>query len=505
MELTRQQKVFTFVGTLLGLFLGALDQTVVATAGPTIQHDLAIPPALYVWLTTAYMLASTVFVPVWAKLSDLFGRRRIIVAGITIFLAASVACGLSQTTLQLIVCRGVQGLGSASLFTTAFAVVADMFSPAERGKYSGIFGGVFGLSSIVGPLLGGFITHRFGWHWVFFINLPVGAVALFFILTRMPPLKREHAVPPKVDFIGAVLLALAVVPILIALSMARAQVIPGWTLTSWHSLSMFGGGALMLVVFGLFERTREQPLIDLKLFRIRVFAVGNACVFVLGGVFISPMIFLPWYVTRVAGVSPEKAGLSLMPLVFGVIAGNVISGQVTSRLGRYKVPMLVGLLLLLTGLSVMSFTLHPDISLSELIAKMLLVGFGLGPAIPLYTIAIQNAIPPEVIGSATGVATFFRQMGGTLGSAIAGTVFAATLGGAAVPIGAEGPIGGQAPVNDEAMKLAFTLALENVYRFTLALAVVALLLTLVLPSLPLRRSAPRGAVARAEAPGATSS
>ncbi len=583
MELTRQQKIFTFVGTLLGLFLGALDQTIVATAGPTIQQDLAIPPALYVWLTTSYTLASTVFVPVWAKLSDLYGRRTIIVAGITIFLSASVLCGLSQSTLQLIVFRGIQGLGSASLFTTAFAIVADMFSPAERGKYSGIFGGVFGLASLIGPIAGGFITHRFGWHWVFFINLPVGALALFFIFTRMPALKRENAVPPKVDFIGAIILACGVVPILIALSLGRAQVIPGWSWTDWRSLSLFGGGIVALVVFVFFERTRAQPLIDFSLFRGRVFAVGNASVFVLGGVFLSPMIFLPLYMTRVVGVSETKAGLSLLPLVLGVIFGNVVSGQVTSRLGRYKAPMLVGLTLLLSGLSVMAFTLRADSTLSEVTWKMVFVGLGLGPAIPLYTIAIQNSIPPNVIGSATGVATFFRQMGGTLGIAIAGTLFATVLANgmaersndpsafsAMVAVGEDGAKarakpdieGTKASIRTQlagahelavkaeqgdadalasllktpfatsqlkealaaaniaqvdallteagvradaqvdasvvAFKESFTAGVRAVYRFALALAILALFLTIALPSLPLRRGPVKEAAKPAE-------
>ncbi|MBL8958164.1 MAG: MFS transporter, partial [Myxococcaceae bacterium] len=221
MELTRSQKVFTFVGTLLGLLLAALDQTVVATAAPTIVEKLQIPPSLYVWITTAYMLASTLLVPVWGKLSDLYGRKKVVIGGIALFLVASVLCGLSQTTGQLIAARGLQGAGSAALFTTAFAVVADMFAPAERGKYSGIFGGVFGLSSLVGPLLGGFITHHLGWHWVFFINLPVGALALFFIITRMPPLLRPQTVAPKVDWGGAVLLALAIGPLLVAMTLSR--------------------------------------------------------------------------------------------------------------------------------------------------------------------------------------------------------------------------------------------------------------------------------------------
>src|SRR4051812_18997997 len=206
-ELTRQQKVFTLAGVMVAMFLAALDQNVVSTAGPAIQDSLHIPNALYVWITTAYMLGGTVLVPVYGKLSDLYGRKVIILTGVGIFLTASALCGIAQTSGQLIAFRALQGIGSASLFTTAFAVIADLFPPAERGKYSGMFGGVFGLASLIGPLLGGAITDNFGWHWVFFINLPIGAVAVFFIVTRMPPLRRALANRPRIDVLGAVLLA----------------------------------------------------------------------------------------------------------------------------------------------------------------------------------------------------------------------------------------------------------------------------------------------------------
>ncbi|MBK7863571.1 MAG: MFS transporter [Archangiaceae bacterium] len=431
-ELTREQKIFTFVGTLLGLLLGALDQTVVATAAPTIVEKLAIPPSLYVWVTTSYMLASTVLVPVWGKLSDLYGRRLIVITGIGVFLFGSVLCGLSQDTYQLIAARALQGAGSASLFTTTFAVVADMFPPAERGKYSGVVGSVFGLSSLIGPLVGGFVTHQFGWHWVFFINLPVGAVALFFIITRMPPLKRPQAVKPSVDWVGALLLAFAVSPVLVAMSLSRhapsegAKAAAGGPALPVAALvAMVGAGALCLMLFIAWELKRAQPLIDLSLFKGRVFAIGNATVFVFGGVFMSPLVFLPLYMMRVQGASETAAGLAMVPMVVGIMVGNVVSGQVASRLGRYKGTMLVGLTLLTASLAVMAFTLHDDATRTEVTLKMVLVGLGLGPSIPLYTVAIQNAIPPQQIGSATGVATFFRQMGGTIGVTLAGAVFAA--------------------------------------------------------------------------------
>ena len=572
MELTRQQKVFTFVGTLLGLLLGALDQTVVATAAPTIVEELHIPPSLYAWITTSYMLASTLLVPVWGKLSDLYGRRRVVVSGIGLFLFASVLCGLAQSPVQLIAARALQGAGSAALFTTAFAVVADMFAPAERGKYSGIFGGVFGLASVVGPLIGGFVTQHFGWHWVFFINLPVGAVALFFIFTRMPPLLRPQTVKPRVDWVGALLLASAVGPALVAMSLSRrpmaegesASAAAGPALPLPVTIGLFGLGVVMLIAFVGWERRREQPLIDLSLFRARVFAVGNAAVFVLGGVFMAPMIFVPLYMMKVQGVSKTAAGLALVPLTLGVIIGNVGSGQVASRLGRYKGTMLVGLVLLIGALGVMAFTLHDDATRTEVTLKLMLVGLGLGPSIPLYTIAIQNSIPPQQIGSATGLATFFRQMGGTVGVTLAGAVFAAAFASgvhgheaevnarftgasalvaraldgdaqAANMLGqqpwADGELravvagGGprarvrKAVVDDVAraeetavaqarerlqVKLeaarrhelerpAYAAGVRAVYQLALLLAVIAMLLTLVLPSVPLRKTIPGAA------------
>ena len=263
-SLSTGQKVATMVGALLGLLLAALDQTIVATAGPFIQVDLGIEPGLYVWITTAYLVASTVLVPIYGKLSDLYGRRRVLLTGIGIFLAGSAACGIAQNAAQLIAFRAIQGAGSAALFTSAFAVVADLFPPAERGKWQGMFGAAFGLSSVVGPLLGGFITDNFGWNWVFYVNVPIGAVAVAFILTYMPPLRPNLTHRPRLDIAGAIALAVGALPLLLALSLGHAEGLgsTGWPWMSWQILGLFGTSLAGAIAFIFIESRAESPIID---------------------------------------------------------------------------------------------------------------------------------------------------------------------------------------------------------------------------------------------------
>jgi EmrB/QacA subfamily drug resistance transporter len=542
---TRSEKVFTLAGALLGLLLAALDQTIVATAGPALQADLGIPASLYPWITTSYLVASTVMVPMWGKLSDLFGRRSVLVAGILIFLAGSFLCGMAWNTVSLILFRAVQGLGSAALFTSALAVVADLFPPAERGKYQGLFGGVFGLSSVAGPLAGGFITDTFGWHWVFFINLPVGALALAIIFLRMPALRPRGTARPKLDLVGAACLVLVVVPLLLALSLGRGHVVPGepgFAWGSWQVLGLFALAAVGVVLFLAVEGRAGEPLLDLKLFQDRTFALGNLAVFIIGAAFLSAFTFLPLYMVNVLELSATRSGLTITPLTLSVVAGNILSGQLVARVGRYRGLMLVSLGVLSGAFMVMGFTLSPDSSQATVTAKMVLMGLGMGPTIPLYTLAIQNAVQPRQLGVATSSATFFRQLGMTVGVALMGTVFAQSLEGAPTQlrehlfVSAPSTVGESAAPGkafrarevksrvrasfDEqrrraraagdtaararldtaerealatvdrvglATKEAFTQATSAVYRMCIAVALLALLVTVLLPERPLRR------------------
>ena len=424
-ELTQQEKTFTLIGVFLGVLLAALDQTIVATAGPSIQADLKIPASLFVWVTTAYIVASTVMVPIYGKLSDLFGRKLILLIGIGIFLTGSLLCGLSNDTWGIIAARAVQGLGSAALFTTALAVIADIFPPAERGKYSGLFGAVFGISSVVGPLVGGFLTDNFSWHWVFFVNLPVGALAVAFIVSKMPALNHGTS-KPSIDYAGAAALLTALIPLLLALSLGKTAVNPGDTGFLWGSaeiIGMFVLSAVSLVVFVLIEQRAKDPLVDMQLFANKTFSVANLAAFVIGMGFFGAIIFLPIFMQNVVGLSATASGFAGVPLVIGLVIGNILSGQLVSRFGRYKPLMLIGLVILTVGFAIAGFTLTPQSTFWEVFAKMIVLGLGLGPSIPLYTLAVQNAVSPEKIGVATSAATFFRSMGSTVGLAIFFSIF----------------------------------------------------------------------------------
>jgi len=432
-HVTRQEKVFTLVGTLLGMLLAALDQTIVATAGPQIQKDLSIAPSLYAWITTAYLVASTVMIPIYGKLSDLLGRKVILTVGIVIFVLGSVLCGVADSAWFLILARAVQGLGSAALFTSAFAIIADLYPPAERGRISGLFGAVFGLSSVLGPLVGGFITDTLSWHWAFFINLPLGLLALAFVLLRMPLLKHdfhEGQVRPRVDYLGAFWLVAGVVPLLLALSLGKTTIAPGDTGLLWNSWPMYGLFALAVigvVAFLATERRAPDPILDLTLFKNRTFAVGNLASFLIGAAFLGPIIFLPLFMVNVVGLSATNSGLTITPLSLGIVAGNILSGQIVSRFGKYKPLLMTSLVLLMIAFVVVGWTLDTNATQASVTLKMVLIGLGLGPSIPIYTLAIQNAVDPRKTGVATSSATFFRSLGNVVGVAVLGTVFANVL------------------------------------------------------------------------------
>jgi EmrB/QacA subfamily drug resistance transporter len=430
-ELTQQQKTFTLVGAFLGVLLAALDQTIVSTAGPTIQKALNIDNALYSWITTAYLVASTVMVPIYGKLSDLYGRKPILLIGIGIFLLGSFLCGFANSAAFLIIARAIQGLGSAALFTSALSIISDMFPPAERGKYSGLFGAVFGLSSVVGPLVGGFLTDNISWQSNFYVNLPVGAIALFFIITKMPNLNITQN-KPTIDYLGAFWLIVGVVPLLLGLSLGKIETHVGELGYLWTSAEILGLFALSIIGIAAFiitERRAKDPLLDMSLFKNSTFAIGNAAAFVIGMGFLGAIVFLPLFMQRVVGVSATSSGFASIPLVMGLVVGNILSGQLVSRFGRYKPLMLIGLIIMVLGFGVAGFTLTVNSTYWEVFFKMIVMGLGLGPSIPLFTLAIQNAVSPTKIGVATASATFFRQMGSTIGVAILGSVFANVLSG----------------------------------------------------------------------------
>jgi EmrB/QacA subfamily drug resistance transporter len=404
---------------LLGLFLSALDQTIVGTALPTIVTDLN-GNALYVWVVTIYLLTSTITGPIYGKLSDQFGRKLLLMIGITLFLAGSALSGLSQTMEQLIIFRGIQGLGAGALFPISLAVIGDLFSPQERGKYQGLFGAVFGISALIGPALGGFLTDQISWHWVFFVNLPIGAVALF-IIWRLLPAHTESGVTRKIDYLGVFVFTLALVPFLIGLTNKQFH---DWT-DPWV------GGLILLglaigFVFLWVERRAAEPIVPLQLFKIRSYWVSILAAFLASFGFFGAIIFLPRWYQVVNGNSATESGYQLLPLLAGLILSSILAGQFVSRTGRYKWLTVIALLTVGVGLLLMT-QLTAETSPVSLWIWQFVAGLGIGPTLAVFTIIVQNAVPWQQLGVATSNLTFFRQIGGTVGLALAGAIFGTTL------------------------------------------------------------------------------
>ncbi|MGO9310101.1 MAG: MDR family MFS transporter [Spirochaetia bacterium] len=419
---TPRERVFTLAGILMALFLGALDQTIVATAMPRILKELN-GLSLYSGVVTAYLLASTAVIPIYGKLSDLYGRKVVMLAGVLLFLAGSMLSGQSRGMTELIVFRAVQGLGSAGIFSTVFTVVADLFPPAMRGRYQGLFGAVFGTSSVLGPWLGGMITDSLSWRWVFYVNLPVGLVALAFIILQMPLLKPKLERKVRIDWWGSVTLLAAVVPLLLALSLGGQQYPWG----SWHVIALFGIAAAGVIAFLLVEKRAAEPILPFDLFQNRTYVIGNAAALLIAGVaFFGAILFLPIYMVMVLGVSASAAGLTIMPMTLGMVLSSFASGQLVSRIGKYRVVLLAGAALLLVGYSLMQ-GLTVETTRLQVTWRMIVLGIGLGPALPLYTLAVQNSVNPREIGAATSSGQFFRSIGSTIGVAVFGTILAAVL------------------------------------------------------------------------------
>jgi EmrB/QacA subfamily drug resistance transporter len=416
LSLPRKQVMVTFAGVLLAMLLSSLDQTVVGTAMPRIISDLG-GFSHYTWITTAYIITSAVTIPITGKLTDMYGRKFFYINGLGIFILASFLCGLSHTMTQIIVFRGVQGIGAGIMMANAFTVIGDIFPPAERGKYQGFTSGVFGLSSIVGPTLGGYITDAFSWHWVFFVNIPLGVLIIVLFIFFFPNFRPDN-LRHNIDYLGLVTLVLTVVPTMLSLSWGGVEY-------SWGSpqiIGIFSFSTVMLALFLMIEKRSREPIIPLSLFRNRIVAISEIVIFFTGMGMFGCIIFIPLFFQGVLGVTATTSGSLLTPMMLGLIAGSFISGQLLSRAGgHYRIQGAAGIAIMGAGLALLS-RMTAETSYTHAVSNIVITGFGLGITMPLYTIAVQNAVPYNLLGVATSSTAFFRSIGGSVGLAILGSV-----------------------------------------------------------------------------------
>ena len=530
--LSHKQIVTILIGLMMGMFLAALDQTVVSTAIRTIADDLN-GFSLQAWATTAFLITSTISTPLYGKLSDIYGRKPFFLFAISIFIAGSALCGLSRSMYELAAFRAIQGIGAGGLFSMALAIIGDIVPPRQRARYQGYFLAVFGTSSVLGPVLGGLfagansILGISGWRWIFYINVPIGLAALVVVnrVLHIPHTRRDH----RIDWQGAVALIIGLVPLLIVAEQGR---IWGWS--SGRSMLCYGLGIVGLVLFYLAERMcKDDALIPLRLFRGRTFTVATMSSVIIGMGMFGAILVLPLYLQIVKGYSPTGAGLATLPLVLGIMAGSVISGQTISRTGRYKIFPIVGTGLMVVGLYLFSL-IGADTPLWKTALIMPIVGLGLGGNMQPIILAIQNAVSPREIGVATSSVTFFRQMGGTLGTAVFLSVPLSALPGriadafnsvrgtpgfqaalAAHPDQAatlQAAGSGNADLNDTSFisrlapviahpfKVGFSDSMSTVFLMGAAIMVVGFVIVLLLPEIPLAdRSASQARAAEAQA------
>ena len=417
--LTHRQKMEILFAVMLGLFLGALDQTIVGPALPTIATDLK-GNDLYVWAITIYLLTSTISVPFWGKLSDLYGRKPIFMIGIVIFLIGSALSGLSQSMGMLIVFRGIQGIGAGALFPVALAIIGDMFTPQERGKYQGLFGAVFGIAFILGPLIGGFLTEQVSWHWIFYVNIPIGIVSLIVIQRLLPTVKTARATK-NFDILGGAIFTVAITFLLIGLTNKQFG---DWTEPTVGGFILAGIVGILAFIWA--EARAKEPIIPLDLFRNRTYASSMVSTFFASFAFFGAIIFLPRWFQFVHGFSPTNSGFAVLPMMAGLIFSSIVSGLIVSRTGRYKW-LLVGAIVLMGVATALMTNLTSETPLAIVWFWMFLAGLGVGPTFSVFTIVVQNAVPFNVLGVATSNLTFFRQIGGSVALAIVGTIFGSSF------------------------------------------------------------------------------